>query len=307
MSPICRCPAYFRLKSRAQMEEKKTFKNVMEMSEQKLKKMIRHHIKGITQKGARSVLTVVKCENGEDILNKEQFLKKVSHVFDNELDVIDPFCKYCYKRFHNRKNMLAHVAGIHEGKAKKFVCENCPSTFMSAKSLEYHKNTFHSVRNEKVKCETCGKIFSHHISLLRHEKIHEQIKPTIECNICKKTFGRKDSLTKHLKSVHDLNRDMNTKRMIGGLKENEGIYKCKMCQTKFTGNNAEDELETHISRHCQKFECAKCEQVFSVKESLKRHMKAHDSDQVNFNCAKCKYATKYKFNLKKHIKRQHPE
>ena len=289
------------------MEGKKTHNNVMKMAEPKLKKMIKQHIEGITQKGARSVLTVVKAEHGEDILSKVQFLEKVSHVYNNKLDVIDPFCKYCFKRFHTRKHMMAHVAGIHEGKAKKFVCENCPTTFMSAKSLDYHKQTFHSETNKEVKCEACGAIFSHHISLLRHEKIHEQIKPTIECNICQQTFGRKDSLTKHMKSVHDLHRYMNTIRMSGDLKKMEGTYECKMCQTKFAGINAKADLETHISRRCQKFECTNCEQVFSLKENMKRHMKAHHSDQVNFNCAKCEYFNKYKFNLKKHMKRQHPE
>ena len=294
-------------KPKAQMEEKKPNNNVMEMAEPKLKKIIRHNFKDTTQKEARSILRVVKVENGEKILNRVQFLAEIARVYYKKLYNIDPFCKYCFKRFHSRKQMMAHVAAIHEGKAKKFVCENCPSSFMSTKSLEYHKHVFHSETKEKVECEACGAIFGHQISLLRHEKIHEEINPTIKCKICDKTFGRKDSLTKHTKSVHDLNYSMNVHRMIVDIKKSDGTFECQICQTKFSGINADDDLKTHLSRRCQKFECANCEQVFSLKENMKRHMKVHHSDQVNFSCAICDFHTKYKFNLKKHEKRQHPD
>ena len=289
------------------MEEKNPYNNIMDLAEPKLKVMIKQHISGITCKQAHSILRIVKTENVEEILNKAQFLEKVLSVYHKKLYVGDPFCKYCFKRFHNRKQMVAHVAVIHEGKKKKFVCEDCPSTFMSTKSLEYHKHVVHSETKEEVKCEICGAVFSHQVSLLRHKKIHEKVKPTIECKICHKTFGRIDSLTKHTKSVHGLNNSMNVYRMVRDLKNNNGKLKCVMCQTKFVGKNAEKDLETHISRRCQNFECENCKQAFSLKDNMKRHMKAHHSDQVNFSCDKCDYDTKYKFNLKKHKDKKHPE
>ena len=283
-------------------------KNVMnDIDEPLLKKIIKQNIEGITQKEAKNILNVIKIENFEKYLTKEEFIEKIKYVHEKKLHTIDPFCTYCFKRFHRRKHMMAHIAAVHEGKEKKFACDSCPSTFMSTTSLKYHKNTFHSVTREGVKCKVCGTVLSHQVSLLRHMKKHEEIHPTIQCDICQKSFGRKDNLTKHYKYVHNVMDSMNAGKMEENLKQNDNEFKCKMCQKEFSGASARNKLETHIMRHCQTFECAICKKCFGSKYTMKQHMKVRHGNQVKFNCSKCDYNTKYKSNLSKHMKQQHSE
>ena len=282
--------------------------NVLDLDEKELKQRIIRDIKGITQKQAHSILKIIKVENKDKkIQTKYQFLQEARRVHQNKLHIGAPTCTYCFKTFHSRNQMIEHVAVIHKGDEKKFVCGDCPRTFMSSKTLEYHKQRIHSETNEKVKCKMCDALFTHQISLLRHEKIHEEIKPKIECKLCHKTFGRKDSVTKHAKSVHGFLFSMSSFNMVKDLNEKKKMLQCKMCQKEFWGVNAVDELETHITRRCQDFECANCEKYFSSKDNMKQHMSAHHSDQTGFSCTKCDYKSKYKSNLKKHDKRQHPE
>ena len=113
-----------------------------DMDEPWLKNIIKQNIQGITQTEARSILNVVKIEKFGKYLTKEEFIEKAKNVHQKKLHTIDPFCPYCFKRFHRRKHMIAHIAAVHEGKEKKCACDSCPSTFMSTTSLEYHKKHF---------------------------------------------------------------------------------------------------------------------------------------------------------------------
>lgn len=280
--------------------------NALDIDEGRLREMIIEHNKGVTQKEAYKILQVVKDENKEKKLTKYQFFDEAKRVITHKLHKGNPYCTYCFKHFHSRKQMKEHVAVIHEKKEKSIMCEDCPSKFMSTKSLEYHKGMFHSETKEKVKCEVCDALFSHNISLLRHEKIHQEVKPTFECKVCHKTFQRKDSMTKHTKRVHGVLFSLSTHKIIEGVMSKRGILQCKMCHKDFLGPNAEDELETHIINRCQTFECKACKKPFGSKDSMKQHMIAHHSDKVELKCDKCYYKTKYKSNLKKHTKRQHP-
>ena len=293
------------------MEEKKSYKNVLEKPEPKLRKMIIQHIppinvRRISQKQAAAILRVVKVRN-PDGLTKDKFLEKAKQEFENMLYKRKHYCPYCYKGMWKKQQMVNHIAMIHEGQEKKFACESCPKRFMSTNSLEYHTNICHSEIKAEVKCRVCDAVFSHEVSLVRHQKIHEERQKEYKCRMCPKTFRRNDTLTKHKKSVHKLIFHSQTEENLKFVKKVRQFLTCKMCKEKFTGVNAEIDLETHIIRHCQDFKCLNCQKSFSSEDSLKQHMNTHKAQQVEFNCDKCNFRTNYKYNLKKHLKIQHQD
>jgi hypothetical protein len=63
---------------------------------------------------------------------------------------------------------------------------------------------------------------------------------------------------------------MSSFNMVKDVNEKKKMLQCKMCQKEFWGVNAVDELETHITRRCQDFECANCEKYFSSNMFLER-------------------------------------
>ena len=130
----------FQISSRSAMEEKKSYKNVLEKPEPMLRKMIILHIpplniRRINQKQAASILRVVKVLN-PDGLTKEKFLDKAKQEYEDRLYKRTHYCPYCYKGMRKKQQMVNHIAMIHEGQEKKFACESCPKRFMSTKSLE---------------------------------------------------------------------------------------------------------------------------------------------------------------------------
>ena len=286
------------------MEGENPSKNVLEMEASQLENMIKLYIKYLSGAQATSIVEVLKVRN--ESLTKMEFVKKAK-VVHTELHKGRPSCTYCFKSMKSKKQMIDHISGVHEGKKKKFICETCPSTFMSSKSLEYHTNTVHSETKAEVRCEVCDAVFSHQVSLIRHQKSHEEALPEIKCLICKKTFGRIDNLTRHVTSVHNFIPDVNYSKMVLDLKTNNEVYECKICKQEFCGKDASYDLETHIMRKCQQFDCKNCGKSFSSKENMKQHMKTHHTDNVRLSCTKCNFESNYKSNLTKHVKRQHPE
>lgn len=281
--------------------------NALDVNESELRRLLIWNIKGVTPKQACAIIKIVKDENPEKTMTKWNFLKEAKRVYQHKLHTGDPCCSYCFKHFHSKKQLNEHVAVIHHGKEKQFVCESCQSSFMSTQSLEYHKTVFHSETKEEVKCKVCDAVFSHHISLQRHERIHQEVMPAIKCEECHKTFGRKDSMTKHKQRVHGLLFSVTTHKAIKDILVKRHLLQCKMCKKDFVGDNAQDELENHIIRHCKEFECAPCKKCFGSKDSMKQHMTAHHSDLVEFGCVNCEYKSKYKSNLTKHMERRHPD
>ena len=290
------------------MEEEKSFHNVFEKPEKKLRKMVIQHMpynrRHISQKQADVILKIVKQKNS-DGLTKKEFIEKAKQEHRNMDCHKFHYCPYCFIYMWKKKKINDYIAMVHEGKEKKYACKSCPKRFMSTNSLRYHTNVCHSETKAEVKCKVCDALFGHEVSLIRHMKKHEEIKEEIKCSICQKPFKRKDYLTKHIKSVHKLLFDNRTEQTLICMKKKNEFLDCKMCQKKFTGVDAEIDLETHIIKRCQEFKCINCQKYFSSKDSLKQHMYTHSDHQVELHCDQCSFHTKYKFNLKKHLKRQH--
>lgn len=165
-------------------------------------------------------------------------------------------CPHCCKRFKQRQALIAHVNSHQllndEIPSKTFRCDVCYKCFQTQEILQQHKQS-HNGRS--FVCETCGSFFKNNVLLNAHKSTHEPKEnlPSYVCEICDKRFSSKTLQMRHAKA-HILKR-----------------FDCKVCKASFT---RKDSRELHMKKHYVTIpiQCHFCEQKFSLKRYLVRHL-----------------------------------
>uniref|UniRef100_A0A336LU99 CSON000077 protein n=1 Tax=Culicoides sonorensis TaxID=179676 RepID=A0A336LU99_CULSO len=216
------------------------------------------------------------CALCQSRYERKRDLKK--HILSTHSVV--PFqCKYCLKLFDIETRMLKHVQK-HEGPSP-IPCSTCNIPFASVIELEKHKKTVHTP-NKSHKCKECGKCFTKSNDLLKHTRIHLNIRP-YSCSICSKSFTHQTSLRNH-QAVHS------------GLKP----FICSYCGASFSyaGN-----LKVHIRSHTNEkpFECHVCNKTFARTANLNEHLRTHTQEKPH-KCTFCGKQFTSSSTLSKHKK-----
>ena len=266
----------------------------------------------LAQSQANKIVKLISVDSGVVGLKKmakDDFLDKARFIITHNIMNKNPFCSVCLKTFYNRKDRNNHMKVIHtDAKDVQFSCKLCEKSYMSKSALQYHVDILHTTKSPNVICSVCDAPFGHKLSLKRHMKVHEQAPTVHKCKMCEKEFNRKDSLTAHLKAVHKLvNYDID---MVKLFRQDDGSFKCEICQQVFSGEEADKNLADHLSLKCnnvKKFICTECNQNFSRKFNLEEHKrKFHSMEPQNIiKCEHCEFATKHKNSLRRHMKRIH--
>jgi Zinc finger, C2H2 type len=100
----------------------------------------------------------------------------------------DPIkCPKCCKMFFYKSYFAFHYKDVHS-QDRCEVCYHCGRQFKNSRRLNSHMLT-HNTGEKKFKCEKCGKEFNYSGDLLRHKRMHDNIKPYI-CSFenCNKAF-----------------------------------------------------------------------------------------------------------------------
>ena len=112
---------------------------------------------------------------------------------------------------------------------------------------------------------------------------------------CDKQYGRKNDMLRHIETEHEVHND---------------IYKCPHCSRSFNRHN---KWMHHVQVHSEPgYSCDICNQKFSRKEHLGRHMdKSHSTKSTESNpeksykCEQCPKSYNHKDHLVRHMESNH--
>lgn len=137
--------------------------------------------------------------------------------------------------------------------------------------------------NPNLRCSVCLKFFKSRSSLKHHQKIHIGVK-NFKCKICKKTFMTKGGLGAH-QTTHT----------------GEKRFECTFCSARF---RTQYSLDYHAFTHTQQaIKCDLCPKLLPSLHVVKLHVKSAHIKKEPFRCHICRKSFKKKESLRHHLKR----
>ena len=216
-------------------------------------------------------------------------------------------CPFCGETDEDHPNMFTHVAS-HAYKAPRKtsflcnICDNKPS-FDDEHRLKRHIAQVHQ-KSENTVCDICNKTFAQKATMMRHRRIHLDIKP-FKCNICDLPFTQKTGMKAH--RVRHYNKDGSLKSPEEIKQQVEIIKQQRESVVQNTSNEGESKKRKKTKHHC--YECGKhfkSRVKYDSHQCLNKSKKEEecllsgntDDDSGNhnyvqqhqFNCSSCKKA-----------------
>ena len=108
-------------------------------------------------------------------------------------------CTHCEKTFACKSACTEHIKTKHEGYTP-FKCDQCHRAYGTQYGLKSHKFHMH----KRIKCDECGQEVSNTLILTRHKAKAHGIKPanSYQCNYCPLFYTLETQLEKHVMNHH---------------------------------------------------------------------------------------------------------
>jgi uncharacterized C2H2 Zn-finger protein len=215
------------------------------------KSALRRHT--IENCNADNKVFVLGCDGCETTFIRTHDLSRHQKKRDNP-DGSGKFnCTICDKKMCNRKLLMVHIKAKHDD------CKQSLNEFeeiIESRGVE---------RIETFECEFCGKRFNREDSVMMHKVTHNVV-DKLQCENCENTFSLKKNYKRHQKEA--LFEDKTPKHV---------CYICeKICCTGKL-------LSGHMSSFHKKMSCPICNQSFTFKHNLERHV----GNRVIVTCKDC--------------------
>ena len=175
--------------------------------------------------------------------------------------------------------------------------------------------------SEKTTCQDCGKVFSDEIGFKRHFRQYHKKKESF-CHICERTFNTEFQLKNHIGRSHaHVNFDICDKKLLKSALQRhkrthqENVFKCETCDNVYT-------LKDNLGRHMktcgadivqvrreakEAFNCHACGKSFKNEKYLTQHKGTRHNDmRKNYGCNFCDKVYISNQNLGKHMQKDHP-
>jgi len=229
-------------------------------------------------------------------------------------------CTKCDAKYRTRKYLRYHLVTHDKNARKSFNCDQCSASYHFKEQLNKHR-TMHT----KSTCEFCSAEFCSLAKLYNHRvyKHFDQLNLTehpFKCVKCDKVYSSRECLKYHLvthdKNAHkSFNCDQCSARFhfqeqLNRHRKRHIISTCEFCSAEFASSGS---LYNHrVYKHFDQlnltehpFKCAKCDKVYSSRESLKYHLVTHDKNaSKSFSCDQCSARFYFKKQLNDH-RRKH--
>ncbi|KAL0908937.1 hypothetical protein M5K25_023451 [Dendrobium thyrsiflorum] len=185
--------------------------------------------------------------------------------------------KDCYFSYRRKDHLNRHLLK-HQGKVFDCPVQDCNRAFAFQGNLKRHLKEIHDddspcEAEKQHTCEEpgCGKIFKFASRLKKHQDSHLKVEfLEIFCGepLCMKPFTNSECLKAHIQSCHK-------------------YVKCEVCGAQQLRKNFKRHQRTHegvISKERIKCSFQGCEQSFSKKSNLNKHVKAVHEELRPFRC-----------------------
>uniref|UniRef100_A0A1B0CGC8 Putative zn finger n=1 Tax=Lutzomyia longipalpis TaxID=7200 RepID=A0A1B0CGC8_LUTLO len=187
-------------------------------------------------------------------------------------------CSECDESFQNHYYLTKHKATHLD--SKDTMCSICNHEFSTKQNLKRHIEDIHEkvekVREDKAyQCNQCPLTFKNHYYLTKHQGIHTTVKKNV-CPICGQEYSTKQNLRRHIEDIHE-----KVKKAKG-----KDSYSCNQCDMTFKNHYF---LTKHRAVHLvsKKNVCTHCNQVYSTKQNLRRHIEDIHEKLRNHLCTIC--------------------
>ncbi|XP_063960034.1 uncharacterized protein LOC129266487 [Lytechinus pictus] len=202
-------------------------------------------------------------------------------------------CLKCRKQYPHLESLKRHATRHDESRILK--CLSCDKLFIR-ENLRKHVKWHRSIRPHK--CIQCGKGFVNKNELKKHiVRVHTKRIPALHlCHICGRACVSEARLLIHVESVHkkqefhtcpDCGYSVASKQLLSQhlyICRGGKPYKCTICQDLFSDKY---ELNRHIKRHAGKNQCPVCKRQFKSISDVNLHVRRVHTGERPFQCSQC--------------------
>lgn len=201
----------------------------------------------------------------EEQVEGETEIDELQEDNTDEKGSADYRCKLCFKTFQKRGILEAHVKFVHL-KMKTEECKICYKRFHSKFRLKTHHNTVHlMLKNHK--CTECLTSFTERSNLLRHMRAYHP-ESEIPPSSSKPEYFKTNSSTE-LTSDHSY---LQSEIQDTYYKIEENEEEVKVVDVKYV----------YLTKKPNKVKCDKCNQEFTLKANLSRHLQTKHREEPSF-------------------------
>ncbi|KAK0051444.1 zinc finger protein 64 isoforms 1 and 2 [Biomphalaria pfeifferi] len=189
-----------------------------------------------------------------------------------------PFqCDLCEYKSTNKGNLKTHIR-INHSKENEISCPSCDFVTSSKKRLREHIKIHNS--KQLVSCDQCDYSCTSLNALRNHASIHNTVKQ-FRCHYCPFMSKQSGNLKKHIQNLH-LDKVRSSKRVKNGLTLLSGIVTGtkRNAVLKNVGKSENSKSRTVSSVYRKSYVCSKCGSCFVREDSLRCHMKQHNTEQT---------------------------
>lgn len=213
-----------------------------------------------------------------------------------------------------------HARSCHERPPGGATCHLCGNVFQDSKGLQQHLKRFHMSKtsNRTYSCNVCGKSYHNQAAVRTHMIKHIQRK--FPCDQCSATFSSPYTLTQHKKKHTDTNRGEHMcvtcgvgyasrkcllAHMRNAMRHQEKMYDCPICSRVCPNQRSLSLHLTRVHSTSKDHACPQCNNKYTSRQSLVRHIKEHTTPRAKIKLAQCDSCGKsFKSNskLNRHLK-----
>ncbi|CAL4092524.1 unnamed protein product, partial [Meganyctiphanes norvegica] len=223
-----------------------------------------------------------------------------NHITSHEVsDSMSLFaCTECDYRCSKKYNLTSHM----KSHKKAFTCSECGKSFIFNKILTkeelLHKINKHMLIHKRKQCAGCEKMFSTNQALNKHIILQSSKKPVncpecnekftlkctfkihmkthiehpFECSKCKKTFSQKGNLNRHLRKHSGEHLTRSPSEQVEQLILHNPVYN-NLLQLHLENSTSNPKIIYNPTKEHKLYTCKKCDNSFSTKFNLRRHLK----------------------------------